>query len=517
MALPAPEIINETMWVIYFLIVKKSSNFVLKGTNIDENFMINIFESKGKLSGFIKDYGFSQQLSGLSSEIADIDSKLNLKDAEKYFSKDKKKGNGWHDALQSQVKNLNNNQKISFINKLKILRQDGFYKTSTIAEFLKKVWSIFKFTGTYDRWNPADVWFYNDIAIREIQDYIKTASINNQNTNFLHNRVKKNLAIDDIRGLNKLILKLYEEKKLAPISLKKSTLNNAVYSSRIGLVNVPQNDIGRPTPPKVILKQDPIKLYPKQYTVGGVVGSKGINLQYDIQIDQVILDMDGTKKYKRETDSVIYNAEGKTLSVSKEAEFNAAQGGSLGMNLVEKIIYTPSGSREIKKIRRDVFNKSLSSNIISRGEMIGKTYEDKLKNSYNYFEGISNSLNPSTKNKKLVFAASETNNTAYMKNLKVYEEVQNKLEISYSIKKSGKEDELILDLWSAITSKGITNRKDYERLVEGIGYRLYKKSKKPGQKRLTQDEADELAKQSLRATIMGNQTKVPGSFHLKLY
>jgi hypothetical protein len=149
--------------------------------------------------------------------------------------------------------------------------------------------------------------------------------------------------------------------------------------------------------------------------------------------------------------------------------------------------------------------------------MIGKTYEDKLKNSYNYFEGISNSLNPSTKNKKLVFAASETNNTAYMKNLKVYEEVQNKLEISHSIKKSGKEDELILDLWSAITSKGITNRKDYERLVEGIGYRLYKKSKKPGQKRLTQDEADELAKQSLRATIMGNQTKVPGSFHLKLY
>ena len=45
MALPAAEIINETMWVVYFLIAKKSSNFVLKGTNIDENFMINIFEN----------------------------------------------------------------------------------------------------------------------------------------------------------------------------------------------------------------------------------------------------------------------------------------------------------------------------------------------------------------------------------------------------------------------------------------------------------------------------------------
>jgi hypothetical protein len=35
--------------------------------------MINIFESKGKLSGFIKNYGFDQQLSGLSYEISNID------------------------------------------------------------------------------------------------------------------------------------------------------------------------------------------------------------------------------------------------------------------------------------------------------------------------------------------------------------------------------------------------------------------------------------------------------------
>ena len=54
-------------------------------------------------------------------------------------------------------------------------------------------------------------------------------------------------------------------------------------------------------------------------------------------------------------------------------------------------------------------------------------------------------------------------------------------------------------------------------MVERIGYGMYKRSKKSGQKQLTQKEADELAKQSLRATIMGNQSKVPGSFHLKLY
>ena len=512
MALPAAEIINETMWVIYFLVAKKSPEFKLKRTTIDENFMINIFESKGKLSGFIKDYGFSEQLSGLSFEISNIDSKMNSKDAKDFFSK-----NRWHDALQSQVKNLIKNQKISFIDKLKIVRQTDFYKMSNIDEFLKKVWKIFKFSAAYDRWNPADVWFYNDTAIRKIQDYIKMTSVNRQETNFLQDRVKKNLAIDDIAGLNKLILKLYEEEKLAPISLKKSSLNKGVYSARIGLVNVPQDDMGRPTDPKVTLKQDPIKLYPNKYISGGVAGSKGTDLKYDIEIDQVILDMDGNKKYKRETDSIIYNPAGKTLSVIKEDKFIEAKGGSFGMKDAEKVVYTASGSREIKKIRRDIFKKSLSSDVISQGEMIGKNYEDKLNNSYNYIEGISNVLEPSTKNKKLSFSAAEMNNTQNMKDRKVYEEVQNKLEIALAVKKSGKEDEVILDLWSAITSKGITNRKDYERMVERIGYGMYKRSKKSGQKQLTQKEADELAKQSLRATIMGNQSKVPGSFHIKLY
>ncbi len=512
MALPAAEIINETMWVVYFLISKKSSNFVLRGTNIDENFMINIFESREKLSGFIKDYGFGQQLSGLSYEISNIDSKMNAKDAKKYFL-----DNSWHNALQSQVKNLVKNQKISFIDKLKIVRQTDFYKISKIEEFLKKIWNIFKFSGTYDRWNPSDVWFYTDTAIKEIKDYIKTTSINRQEINSLQDRVKKNLAIGDINGLNGLILKLYEQKKLAPISLKKSSLNRGVYSARIGLVNVPQDDMGRPTDPKVTLKQDPIKLYSNIYISGGVAGSGGNDLRYDIEIDQVILDMDGNKKYKRETDSIIYNSAGKTLGVKKEKQFKEAQGGSLGMGDAEKILYTASGSREVKKIRRDIFNQSLSSGIISRGEMIGKNYEDKLKNSYNYIEGMSNVLEPSTKNKKLSFSASEMNNNQNMKDAKTYKEVQNKLEIALAVKKSGKEDEVILDLWSAITSKGITNRKDYERMVERIGYGIYNRSKKSGQKQLTQKEADELAKESLRATIMGNQSKVPGSFHIKLY
>jgi hypothetical protein len=117
----------------------------------------------------------------------------------------------------------------------------------------------------------------------------------------------------------------------------------------------------------------------------------------------------------------------------------------------------------------------------------------------------------------MLFAADSAVNKEYLKNKKVYEEAQNKLEIALSLNKSGKEDEIIVDLWSAITSKGITNRKDYERLVERIGWGLYNRSKKKGQKRLTQEQADELAKQSLSATIVGSESKVPGSFHIKLY
>lgn len=512
MASPSAETLNETMWVIYFLIAKKSSNFVIKGNNIDGNFMVNIFESRDKLSGFIKEYGFSPQLTGLNSEIKNIDSKLTATAAKDFFIKNK-----WHEALKSQVKNLVNNQKISFIGKLKVKRQDKFYEDSGIENFLKKIWEVFNFTSTLDRWNPSDVWFYSDDAVKKIKEYIKSTSLENQETKKLSNRIRKNLAIEDVVGLNLLILQLYKEKKIAPISLKKASLTKGSYSSRIGLVNVPQNKLGNPVPPKVTLKQDPIKLYNEFYISGGVSGSNGIDLKYQIEVDQVILDMDGNKKYKREIDTILYNAKGKTLSVKKESQFKEAQGGSLGMGDAEKILYTSNGSREIKSIRRNVFNQSLSSNVISKGSMIGKTYEDKLNNSFSYIQSISNSLDPSTKGKELRFAATSGNNNKYLKDKSLYEEIQNKLEIALAVKKSGKEDEIILDLWSAITSKGLTNRKDYERLVERIGWGIYNRSKKTGQKRLTQKQADEKAKESLRATIMGNQSKIPGSFHIKLY
>ena len=187
------------------------------------------------------------------------------------------------------------------------------------------------------------------------------------------------------------------------------------------------------------------------------------------------------------------------------------------MDIAEKVLYTAQGSREIKKVRGTVFKSSLSADILSKGGMIGKDYNAQLNNSLNYVQKMCEELDPSVKNKSIRFSSNEGNNDKELKNKDSYVECQNKLEIAMAIEKSGVPDQIVIDLWQAITSKGITNRKDYERLLERIGKSKYQQSKKRGQKQLTQKQADEAAAQSLRATIVGNTSKVPGSFHLKLY
>jgi len=509
----AAEILNETMWVVYYAICKKSNNFTIKGTKIDASYWTMIFGSKDKLKGFLKKFGLESDLSELSYEVSNIDSKMDAEYAKNFFIT-----NDWHDALESQVKNFLKNSKVSFTKSLKIMRQDKFYEVSGIDDLMKNnVFRIFQFNATLDRWNPSDVWFYNDAAIREIKEYARATKAVMKETRALQPRVQKKYALEDVMGLNRLFLKLYEEKKLAPVSLKKATSTKGVYSSRIGLVNVPQDDMGRPTPPKVTATQLPIKPYPKDYVAGGLAGSGGRDLKYDVEIDQVILDENGRKKYVREYDYVGYNSKGKTLGVKKERQFAQAQGGSIGLDIAEKVLYTANGSRAIKSIRNEIFKSSLSPDLLSKGEMRGKDRDDQFQNALNYLQKMCEELDPSVKNKSIRFARTDTNNNRELKNKDAYVEAQNKLEIATIIEKSGIPDELVLDLWKAITSKGITNRKDYERLIERIAKSKMEQSKRKGQKRLNQQEADKVASESLRATMTGNMSKVPGSFHLKLY
>lgn len=510
----AAEILNETMWVVYYAICKKSNgSFTIKGTKIDANYFIEVFGTKDKLKGFLKKFGLEADLMHLSYEVSNIDSKMDTAYAKSFFV-----SNDWHNALESQVKNFLKNPKVSFTRNLKIMRQDKFYEVSGIDDLMKKnVFNIFQFNATLDRWNPSDVWFYSETAINEIKEYAKITKSILKETRALQPRIQKNYALEDVMGLNRLFLKLYEEKKLAPVSLKKATSTKGVYSSRIGLVNVPQDDMGRPTPPKVTATQLPIKDYPKDYVAGGLAGSSGKDLKYDIEIDQVILDENGRKKYVREYDYVGYNAKGKTLSVKKERQFSQAQGGSIGLDIAEKVLYTANGSRNIKSIRNEIFKSSLSTDLLSKGEMKGNDREAQFEKALEYIVRMCEELYPSVKDKQIRFARTDANNDRELKSKDSYIEVQNKLEIAMAIEKSGIPDELILDLWKAITSKGITNRKDYERLVERIAKSKLEQSKRKGQKRLTQKEADKEASESLRATMYGNINKVPGSFHIKLY
>jgi hypothetical protein len=509
----AAEILNETMWVVYYAICKKSNNFTINGTKIDSNYWIEVFGSKDKLRGFLKKFGLDADLNNLSYEVSNIDSKMDAAYAKSFFV-----SNDWHNALESQVKNFLKNSKVSFTRNLKIMRQDKFYEISGINDLMQKnVFKIFQFNATLDRWNPSDVWFYSDVAVREIKEYIKTSKAILKETRALQPRIQKNYALEDVMGLNRLFLKLYEEKKLAPVSLKKATSTKGVYSSRVGLVNVPQDDMGRPTPPKVSATQLPIKPYIKDYVAGGLSGSSGRDLKYDIEIDQVILDKNGRKQYVREYDYVGYNSKGKTLSVKKERQFSQAQGGSIGLDIAEKVLYTANGSRNIKQIRNEIFKSSLSSDLLSKGEMKGKDREDQLNNALEYISKMCEELDPSVKNKQIRFARTDANNDRELKNKDSYIETQNKLEIAMAIEKSGIPDELVLDLWKAITSKGITNRKDYEKLIERIAKSKLEQSKRKGQKQLSQKEADVAASESLRATMYGNINKVPGSFHVKLY
>jgi len=91
-----------------------------------------------------------------------------------------------------------------------------------------------------------------------------------------------------------------------------------------------------------------------------------------------------------------------------------------------------------------------------------------------------------------------------------------KLEIATVIKESGQEDEIILDLYNAIKSKSVVNRKDFEKIIGKLSDSIYKQSRAKGQKQLTRQESDVLAKARL-ITKMGSNYKLPSSFYIKLY
>ena len=323
--------LGESWFLIYLFIGAKNSNFKINNNQINAQFWINFFAQQNKLKTFLPSIGLGDLIEVLGQDLNDLDnySKFNELDAEKFFTRGKnfisqingKKvdGGGWDDALKFQVKRFLTNGAVKNATKMNVLRQGSFYKKTGIQDVLSNLIKIYGFGGTLDRWNPADVWFYTDIAEKKIKDYLK-----NTNGFYITSTRDRNmsLGIEAITGLNDLILKLYDSKDLYPVSLKKASFNKykgrdeknskaSSYTFRIAAINDPRKDVkGRPNDPKLVDKTIPIKtLGSNEYIAGGGKNASGIGkLSYTIEVDQVIYNNKGEKAYVREFNYLSYES-----------------------------------------------------------------------------------------------------------------------------------------------------------------------------------------------------------------
>jgi len=237
-------------------------------------------------------------------------------------------------------------------------------------------------------------------------------------------------------------------------------------------------------------------------------------LKYDIKSQDAVLDQYGNIVYKDKWDHVQTDDKGTTFKMPGSKDFSAAQGGSFGIKDAQNVFYTAKGKRAIDKVREKSkfknFPQQQKSNIISKGMSIRNGYDtEQVAQAKVYMDELCNILKPIVKNVDKKFD----------KNIKGTEKlrsIQNKLEVAVGIKESGIEDEIIIDLFNAIKSKSIVNRRDYEKILARISKSILEKSKRKGQKRLTQEEADLQARSTLNVK-MGTNYKLPSCFHLKLY
>ena len=208
----------------------------------------------------------------------------------------------------------------------KVTRQGEFYALTNLTPFLKKVKSSFGAKFADDRWNPADVWFYKDEAVRQIKDIITHSSVMDSSyMNALPRSKQKASAIYDIKQMNELLLVLYEKNILIPVSLKKATGSGAVFTSRIGINNGRKDKDNQPKDPVVTKKQYPITADGNDYIVGGKRSDGGRNLKYDLKTQVATIDSNGKQIIKTEYDYVNPGTSN-NIVVQSSGEFGAAGG-----------------------------------------------------------------------------------------------------------------------------------------------------------------------------------------------
>jgi len=493
---------NETFFAIYYVIAKKSKannkrDFILNTIEINPSFWKNSYLLPGTLSGALKKLGIDDELSSLNSDIRRL-GRERPEEIYDFFERRK-----WDDLLKQQTINFSKNPKTAFIrnNNLSLLRGSEFLEKSNLKEFLKKFRKIyFGVSGLYkdERWNPSDIWFYNQNSLKEIQDYISQTSI--IKNDIKNKEIIKNLALEDINGLNQLIFKLYKDKNLAPISLKKASLGVAGSSSlNISLINSPEK---------------PYRYKPSLYKITNIKNSINSNsyeingeLSFQIEVEHIVLTETGKKVPKKIIDKVFYNDAGNGFKSQTKGAPAAA--GQVGKKIIEKNVYTSNALKKILNIRKSTIKNNFNKkDIISNIPLSGRAQSPTTNSSVEYLQKLAEDADHSLINKT-------PNIKSYFPNTSA----QDKLEINFAIDNAGtkkEQDEIRINLWESCTSRGIVDRKEYEKMVTRIGARLHKKSRKKGQQNMTIQEAENLAKDLMRARNV-NPTRIPSSFHIKLY
>jgi len=496
--------INETFFAIYYVIAKKSRannkrDFILNNIEINPSFWKNSYLLPGTLSGALKKLGIDNELSSLSKEIGGLN-RTSSADIYDFFER-----RNWDNLLKQQTIDFSKNPKTAFIrnNNLLLLRGGEFLEKSNLKEFLKKFRKIYSGnSGLYkdERWNPSDIWFYNQNSLKEIQDYISQTSV--MKNDIKYKEITKNLALEEINGLNQLIFKLYKDKSLAPISLKKSSPGSPGSSTlNISLINSPEKPYRyKPSPEKITNIKNSIKSNSNSYQIDG-------ELSFEIEAEHIVLTETGKKVPKKIIDKIFYNDVGNGFKAQSKGAPAAA--GQIGKKIIEKNVYTSKSLRKILNIRKSTIENNFNNkDIISNIPLVGRTQSPTTNSSVEYLQKLAEDADHSLINKTPNINSYLLNTTA-----------QDKLEINFAIDNAGtkrEQDEIRINLWEACTSRGIVDRKEYEKMVTRIGARLQKKSRKKGQENLNTQQAEDLAKDLMRAKNI-NPTRIPSSFHIKLY
>ena len=380
-ALPDGEVFNEQMWVIFFALSRKDPTL----SKINENTWIELYSKndRNKFDKFLKERDIEWCVKNMS-----LDGRFNRADLNAAKRKFLASELNWHNALKSQAISFRKHQKgkIASSSTFKVTRQGEFYKLTNLTDFLKNVKSFFGANFADDRWNPADVWFYKDDAVRQIKDMISHSSIMDSSyMKVLPRSKQKAIAIYDIKQLNELLLVLYEKNILIPVSLKKATGTGVTFTSRVGINNGRKDKDNQPKDPEVTKKTYPIVESGDGYVVGGKRQTGGRNLKYDLKTQVATIDANGKQVIKTEYD---YVNPGTTnnIVVASSGEFGAAQGGSMSLTEAENVIYTARGMNALRKMRRDA--------VPNNANVITNVYDGDIERSKKYMENLSKDLEP---------------------------------------------------------------------------------------------------------------------------